>query len=73
MADNCATCRFWVHDPELHDSLLGQCCRYAPTPITVPSAEIEADLSTFWPTTAHNSWCGDYSRSPSSASANLTT
>lgn len=65
-SDSCRFCRFWVHDPELDELLLGTCRRYAPSPLTKRLMEFdtEAELVTFWPTTAYNDRCGDFQPQP---------
>lgn len=67
MTDSCSTCRFWLNTPD-HEQLLGDCRRYAPSPVTAPVDLIGKEMNTFWPVTAHNDLCGDHSASPLTAS-----
>jgi len=51
--DFCDNCIFWVNRQSRFNT--GECRRHAPSPMT------GCEESTYWPTTASDDWCGDYS------------
>lgn len=56
----CSNCSYWLHQPDIHEWGIGDCKRYAPKPVTRLLNDIEKEVTTFWPQTAHNDYCGDY-------------
>jgi len=55
----CGECKFW--EAEKEQSTLGRCRRHAPKTITNGLSEKHVAVTTVWPLTTDQDWCGEWS------------
>lgn len=69
----CSECRYWARKDYQPDE--GLCRRNAPQVVAIPVYDSadggarDTDISSIWPTTYEQSWCGQFEAAPEYASS----